>query len=138
MRAAAITYGVDCQGVASTMLHKMRSTIAAAASAEAAGKNVDRVLHFCDGLNGSLHPAVDAFSLGLKRWATACWEEWLPRGTMTRAFEEATAKCCRTRVLEHSVWPSRGARGLARNHRLKLGWSGQVHRRHWQRVVRLP
>ena len=92
---AAITYGVDCQGVARGMLQKMRTTIAAAASTGTSGKNTDRVLHYCDGLSGTLDPAVDALTLGLQRWATTWWEQWTARESMKLAYEGACEKCCK-------------------------------------------
>ena len=90
---AAMTYGTDCQGVSDTLLQTMRTTAAAAASSGAGGKNVDRSLHIIAGLKGSLDPAVEVFSLGLKRWATAWWEAWTTRESMIQAFEGACARC---------------------------------------------
>ena len=116
---AAITYGVDCQGVSKAMLQKMRTTIAAAASTGAGGKNKDKILHMCDGLSGTLDPANDGLTLGLLRWTTAWWEQWTAREDMKRAYEGACEKCCRTGYRWRNVAGPAAALAVAL---VEIGW----------------
>ena len=79
-------YGCDTQGVAPTLLKQQQSTIARAAAPEGGGKNPQKVLYALDGATGTLDPAFDAHAVLVKHWAAAWWEGWMPRASMTQAY----------------------------------------------------
>ena len=101
---AALTYGVDCYGMANTQLATARTTIARAATAGAGGKNSNRALHVLDGEAGTLDPASDAHALGLKHWAVAWWEGCIPQESLKQAFDvssDRSARCYEPANLLH-------------------------------------
>ena len=82
-------YGVEIAGVADSLLHFARTAAAHAASAEAGGKNVDRVLYVVDGAAGTIDPGFSAHAVPLKAWAAAWWEQWVPHEALENTFWQA-------------------------------------------------
>lgn len=83
----AMTYGLGIIGVSDSMLRYMRRVAAAIAApaSGAGGKNLDAALIIADGgPSGMADPAFDAHLLPIGGWATAVWEEWLPRESLQR------------------------------------------------------
>ncbi len=73
--APTMLYGVECSGVADTVLLNMRTSAAGAASAQGGGKNLELVLAAADCDQGTLDPAFAAHTLPIGQWARAVWEK---------------------------------------------------------------
>ena len=88
----AVMYGADIMGLADTALAQARSTVVAAAAPPGCGKGVDVVLSSLDGDKGTLDPAFDAHLLGLRHWAYAWWEQWLPTTVLEDTFQAVSSR----------------------------------------------
>ena len=75
---ATTMYGVEHYGMADTALKDNRTSIAASASSDTAGRDIDTRLHVIDGPNGTMDTAFDAHAMLAKYWALAVWQAWFP------------------------------------------------------------
>ena len=84
---AKTMYSVEHYGMADTALKDNRASMAASASSDTAGRDIDTRLHIIDGPHGTLDTAFDAHALPAKYWALAVWQAWFP----VPQLEEAVA-----------------------------------------------
>jgi hypothetical protein len=88
----AVKYGYDTQGVSNTGLLEARRLVKAAATATAAGKNVDLAMYALDAHTGTLDPAFEGNAAAIVQWAQAHWENWIPSGSLEAASWNAKRK----------------------------------------------
>ena len=98
-----MTYGLVILGVSNSMLRDQRR-VAAAIAAPASGtggQNIDAALILADGgPSGLADPAFDAHILPIGEWATAIWEDRLPRRSMQKLVASAIVQLDTTK----KVW----------------------------------
>jgi hypothetical protein len=88
----AVTYGADVHGFSDTTLSEARRLAAQALAPPTAGKNPELVLHAMVPTRKTVDPAYAAHVVPARQWAFACWEGWVDRGKMQRAFDKAKCK----------------------------------------------
>ena len=82
-------YSADITGVADSMLKTQRSLAARTASAPGAGKNPTIANWIQDCKGTTTNPAFSAHESPLHMYATAWWEDWIPRDVLTNAHDAA-------------------------------------------------
>ena len=95
---SAIAYGVEIMGMAPSTLSTARATIARACTGAAGGKNSLAVLYTQDAKDGTIDPAFDAFSLPVKHWAMAWWENWAPCASLADAYDDVRSKFAKSKM----------------------------------------
>ena len=96
-------YTVDCFGISNAALQQVRSSVAASASTDTAGKNPDAVLYAIDGQFGTLDPAFDAHALPIKQWAQGVWDATYSHEDLMQAISLARIKIDRAKGSPWSV-----------------------------------
>ena len=122
---AGMTYGVSITGVAPTMLRIQRRMVASAAAPATgpAGQNIDLALMVADGGKlGSVDPAFEAHCGPIGHWATAVWEQWLPRTALMVLHTGARISICKSK----NVWSAcNGPASVVLATAARIGWTFQ-------------
>ena len=117
---AALGHAQAVMGVSNRLLLQQRRAAAAVIDSLGAGADLDLTFAVADGLRGAAaDPAVAAHVEPIVAWATAAWEQWLPR----RALLTLAADARKRLVAAAVVWSAvRGPGAAFVATATRLGW----------------
>ena len=88
----AMLYGCETAGVANTMLDDACTVAAAALAPPTAGKDPVMVLHAAATHTHDVNPTMAAHVGPIKTWATAWWDGWADKQTMSDTYTASSKK----------------------------------------------